>query len=321
MAALAALLDGQGKVDEAERLYRQALAVFERAYGPEHYEVAVNLNNLAALAHAQGRSEEAEQLYRRALAIKEKVLGAEHPDVAMTLNNLAVFYKSNQQYEQAELFYQRALSIFEQTLGPDHLKVAVCLENYAHLLWKMARDDEARELKARAKAIRSALGVLTRKDVVATATINPQFACFAMSVRPSSIHRWGVFAEEPIPARRKVIEYTGERIGVDEGRRRGRSRDYLFFLDQDWQIDGAVGGSGAELINHSCNPNLYSCKVKGHILYFSKRPIEPGEELLVDYSFAPEQRPVPCHCGSPQCRGTINLKPEQANRIRRWLKQ
>ena len=45
IAALAAILDGQGKYDESEPLYRRVLAIFVRAYGAEHYEVAVNLNN------------------------------------------------------------------------------------------------------------------------------------------------------------------------------------------------------------------------------------------------------------------------------------
>lgn len=36
------------------------LDIFEREYGPEQYEIAVNLNNLAALKQAQGKR--AEQL-------------------------------------------------------------------------------------------------------------------------------------------------------------------------------------------------------------------------------------------------------------------
>ena len=309
IAALAAILDGQKKYAEAEHLYRRALAIFERVYGDEHYEIAVNLNNLAANRNAQGRAGEAERLYQQALALKEKLLGTEHPDVAMTLNNLAVFYKSEQRYGEAEPLYQRALSIFEKALGPLHLKVAVCLDNYAGLLRKLERNDEALELKDRAKSIRQGLGLKTSQDVAVTATINPQFACVAMTVRPSPIHRWGVFAAERIPARRKVIEYTGERIDRHEARRRGaRSQVYLFTLDKYWQIDGGVGGSGAELINHSCDPNLYSRLVKGHILYFSKREIEPGEELTVDYQFSSKTGDYPCHCGSPQCRGTISLR-------------
>ena len=82
-------------------MYRRALAIFERILGPEHYEIAINLNNLAALYQARGETSEAEALYRRALAIKEKLLGPAHPDVAMTLNNLAVLLKSQGRHQQA----------------------------------------------------------------------------------------------------------------------------------------------------------------------------------------------------------------------------
>ena len=44
---------------------------FERRYGPEHYDIAVNLNNLAAVRRAKGDIEQAAQLYTRALALKE----------------------------------------------------------------------------------------------------------------------------------------------------------------------------------------------------------------------------------------------------------
>jgi hypothetical protein len=61
-----------------------------------------------------------------------------------------------------------------------------------------------------------------------------------------------------------------------------------------WQIDGVIGGSGAEYINHSCAPNLRSRLVRGHILSFSTRPIARGEELTVDYRyFLPALTSVP----------------------------
>ena len=69
-----------------------------------------------------------------------------------------------------------------------------------------------------------------------------------------------------------------------------------------------MGGSGAEFINHSCQPNLRAWICKGHILYMSKRRIEPGEELTVDYNFSTEIDEVPCSCGSARCRGVINLR-------------
>ncbi|HUK15954.1 MAG TPA: SET domain-containing protein-lysine N-methyltransferase [Bryobacteraceae bacterium] len=141
------------------------------------------------------------------------------------------------------------------------------------------------------------------------ASIDPQHARFRLEIRQSSIHHRGVFALEPIPAGRKVIEYTGERISRRETKRRGMGRiTYLFTLDQYWTLDGAVGGSGAEIINHSCQPNLYTKIFKGHILYMSKRNIRRGEELTVDYLFSKEIGRVPCSCRAPNCRGTINIQ-------------
>jgi SET domain-containing protein len=117
-----------------------------------------------------------------------------------------------------------------------------------------------------------------------------------------------VYAGEPIPARHKVIEYTGERISRRETKiRASRPLNYIFTLDKYWAIDGSAGGSGAQYINHSCEPNLVARIMKGHILYFSTRAIKKGEELTVDYHFDKDVERVPCSCGSLRCRGTINL--------------
>lgn len=146
-------------------------------------------------------------------------------------------------------------------------------------------------------------------SLIKSPAIDPRYACFRLQIRESKIHRRGVYTLEAIPARRKVIEYTGERISRKETKRRGSgSLTYLFTLDDYWTLDGAFGGSGAEIINHSCDPNLTSCIMRGHILYYSRRPIKKGEELTLDYRFEKKIGDVLCRCGSPACRGTINLK-------------
>lgn len=138
--------------------------------------------------------------------------------------------------------------------------------------------------------------------------IDPQHACFRLRVGKSKIHRWGVYADEDIPANRKVVEYTGERISRKETKiRASRPLNYIFTLDKYWSLDGASGGSGAEYINHSCQPNVVARILKGHILYYSKRGIQKGEELTVDYHFAKDVERVACACGAEKCRGTINL--------------
>ena len=148
---------------------------------------------------------------------------------------------------------------------------------------------------------------MTPAPVNGTPHIDPRYACFRLRAGPSRIHRWGVYAEEAIPSGRKVIEYVGERIDRREKKQRADS-NYFFELDPYWTIDGSVGGSGAEFINHSCDPNMVTRILRGHILYFSQRPIAPGEELTIDYNFDWDEEHVPCACGAQKCRGTINVK-------------
>ena len=140
-------------------------------------------------------------------------------------------------------------------------------------------------------------------------TINQRYACFRLIVKPSTIHRWGVFAGERIPDNRKVIEYTGEKISRKETKIRAeRPLNYIFTLNKYWALDGSVGGSGAEFINHCCEPNIRTWVYKEHILYMSMREILRGEELTVDYHFDKDVEKVPCSCGAARCRGTINVK-------------
>jgi hypothetical protein len=143
-------------------------------------------------------------------------------------------------------------------------------------------------------------------ELVKEPKIDPRYASFKVAIRKSKIHRYGVYAEEFIPANRKVMEYTGERVNRKEAKRRGEGEyTYLFALDSYWTLDGAVGGSGAEIMNHCCEPNLISRIMKGHILYMSLRDIQPGEELTIDYNFGTNVERTLCICGAPTCRGTI----------------
>ena len=106
-----------------------------------------------------------------------------------------------------------------------------------------------------------------------------------------------------------MIEYTGERISFREAKRRaGRKLHYIFRLDKHWMIDGHAGSSGAQYVNHCCDPNVKVRRIDGHILYFSKRRIRAGEELFLDYRFPKFGPKVPCRCGAANCRGTINVK-------------
>jgi tetratricopeptide (TPR) repeat protein len=152
-------LDDRARYVEAEPLFQRALAIYEKALGPDHPDTATSLNNLAALYDDQGRYAEAEPLHQRALAIYEKALGPDHPDTAASLNNLAALYDDQGRYSEAEPLYQRALAIDEKALGLDHPGTATDLNNLANLYRNQGSYGEAEPLHQRALAIREkALG-------------------------------------------------------------------------------------------------------------------------------------------------------------------
>jgi tetratricopeptide (TPR) repeat protein len=68
--------DDQGQYAKAEPLYQRALAIREKALGPEHPDVATSLENYAVLLRKMDRSHEATPLESRANAIRAKTKSA-----------------------------------------------------------------------------------------------------------------------------------------------------------------------------------------------------------------------------------------------------
>ena len=161
MNDLALLLKATNRLDEAELLMRQALAIDEQSYGPEHPNVAIRLNNLAMLLKATSRLSEAEPLMRRALAIDEQSYGPDHPNVAIDLNNLATLLQATNRLSEAEPLMRRALAIDEQSYGPEHPMVAIRLNNLALLLQATNRLSEAEPLSWRMVSIFVGFGKAT----------------------------------------------------------------------------------------------------------------------------------------------------------------
>src|SRR5262249_9640351 len=64
------VLQAQGQYADAEALYREALATYQRLYPKQdHPDLALSLTNLAALLHLQGKYADAEPLFREALTM------------------------------------------------------------------------------------------------------------------------------------------------------------------------------------------------------------------------------------------------------------
>lgn len=141
-----------------------------------------------------------------------------------------------------------------------------------------------------------------------TRQINPRAARYRLRIRRSLLHGYGVFALEEIPRGRRVIEYTGKRLTHKQLWKIRAPKDiYIAGINSRWCVDGSSGGSGAEFINHSCNPNLVCRNVRNHLLFFSRRNIRVGEELTWRYRYPVKLQRVPCRCGARQCRGTLRF--------------
>jgi SET domain-containing protein len=128
-----------------------------------------------------------------------------------------------------------------------------------------------------------------------------------LAIKKSRINGKGCFATLDFPRRKKIAEYTGERITTAEANRRaGRRRLRICALDSRWSLDGSRGGNGTHYINHSCEPNSYMKILYGHIQFYALRDIRPGEEITVDYEMTLHPDSKRCFCGAQTCRGTIN---------------
>jgi SET domain-containing protein len=153
-------------------------------------------------------------------------------------------------------------------------------------------------------------------------------------VRDSPVHGLGAFALRRIGKGTRIVEYLGERVSHREADRRYESKDandahtFLFIVDSKTVIDAGVGGNEARFLNHSCNPNCESVIEKRRVFIEAIRTIEPGEEMTYDYQIQREDDDPPgieeifaCHCGFPQCRGTMLWPPDAPRATRRKPKR
>ncbi len=86
-------------------------------FGPDHPDLATDLNNLALLYEAQGRYAEVEPLYQRSLTIVEKALGPEHPNVATSIENYAALLRKTEHGVEADKLEVRAKAIRAKHAG------------------------------------------------------------------------------------------------------------------------------------------------------------------------------------------------------------
>ena len=157
LSRVAANLQAQGRLADAEKNYRRALSIREVTDGPDNFEVGRILNSIAVNYLRQGRFAEAEPLLERAISIAEKAFGPDHLSVATGLNNLGQMKYQQGRYAEAEALHLRALAIREKARGPEHPLLVADLGSLAALYLKTGDLAKAESFSARLLALREKL--------------------------------------------------------------------------------------------------------------------------------------------------------------------
>lgn len=143
----------QGDQAAALKALRQALALFEKANGPEHPDVARTLTSIAMASRRTGQLDEAERGFRRALAIVERNFGPRHPNAAIGRANLGGLLVDTGHMAEGLELHKSALSIYEQVYPPSDIHIAQALNGLGAALGSMRRFREAHDHFLRALAI------------------------------------------------------------------------------------------------------------------------------------------------------------------------
>ncbi len=156
---LATLSVVQGRLEDGERLFREALELRRKLLGAKHPIYAQNLTNLGASLGMQGKYAEAEPFLREAVELMRELLDPEHPALMEALNNLAKLNVRMGNLDAAEPLYREALALERKRAGERHPHVASVGCNLAELLAQKGDLDGAEELYRLALDIRrEALG-------------------------------------------------------------------------------------------------------------------------------------------------------------------
>jgi tetratricopeptide (TPR) repeat protein len=112
----------------------RALKIDEASFGPDHPNVAIDVNNLGSVLKALGDLAGAKTYLERALKIDEASFGPDHPKVAIRVNNLGSVLQELGDLKGAKTYDERALKIDEASFGPDHPNVAIRVNNLGSVL-------------------------------------------------------------------------------------------------------------------------------------------------------------------------------------------
>ena len=139
----ASLLWDQGRYAEAEKIFEESVAFFERVNGPLDESVVAQLVRISWLYEDIGRYEDSERVLKRALSIREQKYPAGDYHIGLSLERLGWLYINQENVLQAKQYTERAAEIFKKSGEQGHPNLCLALINLGILAHVEGRKAES----------------------------------------------------------------------------------------------------------------------------------------------------------------------------------
>ena len=138
------------KLDEAESLSRQALAMKQKLLNVENPELAASLSSLALVMRSRAVTNEndSQAVLSAALSMQRKLLGEDNPESIDSLQSLGYILYSRNKFPEAETVFRDALAKRRKLFGDEAPQTLESLESLINTLFKEKKFDEGEKLLA-----------------------------------------------------------------------------------------------------------------------------------------------------------------------------
>ncbi|HEU4632073.1 MAG TPA: serine/threonine-protein kinase [Gemmatimonadaceae bacterium] len=139
LAALVPVLQYSRRLDDAERLARQALAMDRALYGERSHRVAADRMLLGGILSDAKHPAEAEAELRAAVAILRASYPDGHPELANALRDLGGHLQAMHRWADAEPVWRQAIQLYRRFFGEGSLHVASATVHLGYAVYRQGR--------------------------------------------------------------------------------------------------------------------------------------------------------------------------------------
>jgi serine/threonine-protein kinase len=154
---LAILLQEDGKLEEADALFSEAVELVDEIYGFEHPFMAYTLNGYSGVHQDRGDFESAEEDLQNALKIGRAVFPENHPFNAVVLHNLGSLFEDMESYTDAANYFEQGLALRRQNLPENHPDIATSLFSLGTSFIHLEQPSKAEPILREALQIRQSI--------------------------------------------------------------------------------------------------------------------------------------------------------------------